>query len=155
MAIAYKGGEDLRRNVGPRDQHLPTFIRTVPIEDVLGSVTDDSGDDITLAHTTINRLDHSSILELWTTAKTQNYAGGDSIEVKLYREDFPGVYSQVGSAISITTAAATDGVSAKNLVTDSNDYIRSCTHYSVSGTFTVAAGGSLIVTMGKLGAVAG
>jgi len=148
-------GSNLRVSDAGRDHQNPVFLRTVPLEDVLGAVTDDSGDDITVAHTTYNKLENCSTLELWVTAGAENYVGSDSIAVKLYREDFPGVMSLVATLSSISTAAVTAGSAVKNLVSDPDEYAVSCTHYSVSGTFTVAANGNLIVTMGKLGAVAG
>ena len=155
MSIISQSGSQLRKREGGRDSQVPTFIRTVPMEDIIGAVTDESGDDITVAHTTFHKLDNNSILELWITASSEAYAGGDSIAIRVYREDFPGIKSLVATLGTVTTSAVADDGSVRHEITDSNDITKSCTHYSVSGTFTVAAGGNLIVTMGKLGAVAG
>jgi len=150
-------GSVLRKRTNGRDDQVSTFIRTVPLEDVVGIQADDSGVDITVAHTTIMPLENSSILELWIAAATQNYVGGDSIVIKLYRDDFPGPdtgYSLVETLTTIVTEAVTAGEAVVNTVINDNDAIKSCTHYSIAGTFVVAAGGSLAVTLGKLGALA-
>jgi hypothetical protein len=148
-------GSDYRNetNKNERDFFTPTTIKTVVMEDEL--LRETTAGTYTLSHNDKFALHSSSILELWVTAKDQNYVGSETIELKAYRQDFPGVFSLVLTT-SITTPSVTAGESENASVTDANDLIRSCSHFSVSSSsITVASGGSLVVKMGKLGAVAG
>ncbi len=112
----------------------PVFNRSQIMENVIAAA-EDSGSE-TVAHTTRYPMTGNGGLNIWTHATGAGYSGGDTIEVKLYKEEVINstrVFNEIAVLKGITIAtSAGDAVKASLYTTSA---FKDATHFSVSATF--------------------
>ena len=86
-------------------------------------------------------------MEMWFTAYAENLAGGDTLSVKFYKVF--GSDRVLGETVSVTVPAVTKNTAVKADVETVSASLESYDYYTVEGTITVVAGGSVTVLVGK------
>ncbi len=122
-----------------RFQTRPGYLHNMHF---ISTLCEDITTNTTLSHDDKLSLVNIGKAEIWVSSNGGNYAGGDSLEIKLYVED------SLFDTVTVSTPAISNGEIGKVSILNSQD-LSACDQISIAGTVTIAGSEEVTVRVVK------